>query len=336
MRRCLVIGSGKRIAESVLPALESLGTSVDAIFARSSKFISTDRQRYEVRPISSLEQNQSCDLLYLAVPPESTPECLARLTRAEARGEHLVIDTPIVHWRRTRALRLPVGQFSNIWAGEDSWFNPFYSAVRQVVASGAIGKARGIFSFLGSYRYHGLASFKFMLGATRLNAAWVSRLSKGHRLVSVRLDNRTRASFLEPRLYDQSRFIFYGSKGTISDFGEPGQDRERVRFLIDGGAVRGIELGQYRDTFSAEEAQRFRAFAHGGEIGECMHALKAVAVRRMLQSILEKGLAYRLEDALEDTLVDGWMRRLPFYHWTLGPKSAIGRQWLRLLGANQN
>ncbi|MCZ6596248.1 MAG: hypothetical protein O7B99_01265 [Planctomycetota bacterium] len=312
-RGVLIVGSGKRVRETALPALARARElfEIHGIFARTAKTVHVDGVEHDVDALDDLTADHlaGVDLVYLAVAKDAVPDVLARLTTFDVAGIDLLIDTPVVRFKHFRHVDR-LAAFQSAWVAEDCVELPWLETVRQAVAGDVLGRLRRVVFHRSAYAYHGVAMAKVLLGSNRVSRG---RRRSGERV--LRLANGTAARMVEPRDYASGWIVLEGTVGSVSD--QPGKAPGSMLLepLVEDGACAGFRIGDVVTRLDADEVALARAGddGAGGTVIARMDALKRVGFLRLLRSIHAGRGAYPLAEALDDMVVDYHLEKLGLY-----------------------
>lgn len=332
-----VVGAGKRVRETALPALRSLGEAfeVRGVLARSERDLAAAGAVHRVRPLAGLRAQEVADgdLVYVAVGKDAVPAVLAALARLDAGRLELLIDTPVLKLKHLRHAPL-IAAFRGASVAEDTAWLPWYDAVRAAVGAGAIGELERVVFDRSAYAYHAMAMAKVLCGSERVLRARRVRLPGGLARRELALERGLRADVIEPRDYSVGRVVVAGTRGRISDRPEAGEGALALEPLLEGGACAGFRVGEHATRLSAAEVELARGDPPAASAIARMDAMKRVGFRRMLAGVAEGRRAYPLEQALDDTAVDWFLER--FGRWSPTPltdvRSGFARRAFALLG----
>jgi hypothetical protein len=339
VRGVLVIGTGKRARETALPAFHRLPDAfqVRAVFAKHAKELAVDGRTYTVRAASELDAAalEGVDLVYCAVTKDAVPGVLARLAALGVSSRELLIDTPVVRFKHLRHADL-CRAFRAAWVAEDCVHLPWIEPVRAVVAAGAIGRLEGVLFQRSAYAYHGVATAKAVLGATRVARARREGMGGGlaRRTVWFRDAGGAEAWIVEPRDYASGTVCVLGSGGSVADFDHTGPGTHlRLAPVLAAGEVVGLRVGDAEHELDAAERELVRGDPAELGLTARMDAWKRVGFLRLLRAIAAGRGGYALEAALEDTVVDYYLERLGRYRATAltDPRERLARALLRLV-----
>jgi len=332
-RRLLIIGTGKRVRETALPALASLGSAFDirSVFARRAKEIEVGGRTLDVRAFSTLERSHldDVDLVYMAVTKDAVPQVLETLDGMAPRQIDLLIDTPVVRFRHFHRVR-HLEAFRAAWVAEDCSRLPWFDAVRAVADE--LGELREIVFDRSAYAYHGLATAKSLLGTTAIASCRRRPVAGGAERTVLFKDGR-RARILEPRDYSVGSVTAVGQKGALTDSSAPADGALRLTPWIDGTDCRGFRAGEREVALDPAETDLMRGDAADASVTARMDSMKRVGFRRLLQDIEAGRGAYPVEEALDDTVVDYHLEKAGRYFANplTSSRSASGRFFLRTL-----
>ena len=310
-RRVWIVGAGKRVLETALPAFASLPKAyeVAGVFARSARAIEAAGRRYDVRPLKTLGADEPSleDLVYVAVGKEAVPVVLRRLAILDRASLELLIDTPVLRFKHLRHRSLLDG-WARAGVAEDTAFLPWYAPVRA-----AVGEVRRILFERSAYAYHGLAQAKALAEAKSVARAKRVRGKDGSARREIELEGGARAEVLEPRDYAVGRIVVEGTRGRITDRLMPGERAIELVPLLEKGACGGFRAGEIAEHLAPEEVELCRGDPLAATVTARMESMKRVGFRRMLLAITDGRGAYPIDDGLEDMAVDWFLER--FGRW---------------------
>ncbi len=315
-KRLLIVGCGKRVRETALPALARAQHlfAIDGVLARSGRTLEAAGRRYDVEPLDELssERLRAADLVYVAVGKDAVPAVLRALVAHGPREQELLLDTPVVRFKHFCHTRL-LGAFRAASVAEDCVELPWLDAARAALADGALGALRHVVFYQAAYAYHGLATAKRLVGSGRVRSArrraWNGRF--GER--AVRFANGTGATFVEPRDYASGRLLLVAERGSLSDYGQSLDGDEHLAPIVEDGACRGFRAGAAETRLDDDEVALMGAVPADATVTSCMEAMKRVGFLRLLRALHAGRGAYPVADALDDMVVDYHLEKLGRY-----------------------
>jgi hypothetical protein len=302
--RVWIIGSGKRVRETALPAFLRAEEhfEITSVWARSEKELDIDGRRLAVRPLEQCAsaQTEQVDLVYVAVGKAATHVVLERLLALGAGRADLLIDTPVLvfkHFRHTPLL----ARFRRAWVAEDCAYLPWIPLVHGAVESGMIGRLRSARFEHSAYAYHANSTLKALVpGCALLNARRV-RLGEGQSERRFQFTRQWSASVVDPRDYARGRFRIEGEKAALADAGEG------LRIGLEG--IDTLRAGDLTHPLDEREQWLLGASCRGLSLTAAQEAMKRVGFLRLLRSIAAGRGAYSLADGLDDMLSDYWLEK---------------------------
>jgi hypothetical protein len=320
-RRVWIVGAGKRVLETAIPAIASVPHhfEIAAVFARRVRTVDAAGRRFLVRTFDDLraDELEREDLVYVAVGKESVPEVLRRLEALDRANLELLIDTPVLRLKHLRHRRLLDG-WGRAGVAEDTAFLPWYEPVRA-----AVGEVRRIVFERSAYAYHGLAQAKAISGSKRVARAKRGRAGDGTARREIVLEGGARAEVIEPRDYAVGRIVVEGTRGRITDKLAPGEKGLALVPLLEKGACGGFRAGEIAEHLSPEECEMTRGDATNASVTARMESMKRVGFRRLLLAIADGRGSYPIDEGLEDMAVDWFLER--FGRWRRTPITDVRR-----------
>ncbi len=312
-RRVLVIGAGKRVRETALPAFASLSDrfEIAGIRARTGREAELAGRQHTIRALDELQAADlaGADLVYVAVGKDALPGVLARLAQFDRSRLDLLIDTPVVRFKHLRHARLARG-YRTAAVAEDAAYLPWFETVRRAVAAGAVGRVQSVLFDRSAYAYHGIAMAKALLGPRRVVRARRRVLGGGTAARHLWLDDGLRVEIREPRDYAVGRILVRGDAGCLADRFETGESGTRIEALDDAGRCSGVRIGDVTTRFDPQEIALCRAAAGGTGVIARMEDMKRIGFRRLLFALDGGADAYPIDSGLEDMAVDWFLERV--------------------------
>jgi hypothetical protein len=321
-----VVGAGKRVRETALPALVSLpgAFEIAAVLARSARDLAAAGRRFPVRALDEglAQEVAPGDLVYVAVGKDAVPAVLERLAVLDRARLELLVDTPVLRWKHLRHLERLEG-WARVSVAEDTAYLPWYAAARA-----AAGSVESVLFDRSAYAYHGLAQAKALCGAAR-----ILRARRGAQR-ELLLSGGARATIVEPRDYAVGRVVLTGSRGRVADRLEPGESGIRLEPLLEGDWCTGFRAGDVVTRLAPEEAALTGGCDPAATITARMDSMKRVGFRRLLESIAAGKGANPLADGLDDMGVDWFLERFGRWRPTAltDVRSALARRVWGILG----
>lgn len=334
--RVAIVGAGKRVLETALPSLRAAGEplALEGIYARSARGVESSGATVEVRPLDELLARglDGVDLVYLAVGKDAVPGVLASLAALRPTRTDLLIETPVVRFRHFRHASR-VTAFRNAWVAEDCAWLPWFDTLDGAISEGVIDRPRAVWFDQAAYAYHAVATARRILGGGRVLHGRRRKLSGRFAMRDLRFSGGGTAHILEPRDYDSGRIVLMGPKGSVSDFPLTADGNSFLQVLQEEDRCTGFRIGDIRTDLDDSERELCTRPASGAGVIAIQEDMKRVGFLRIWRSIAGGAGAHRIEDGLEDMVVDYALERLGRYRATpfTSPRGPIGRMTLSLL-----
>ena len=244
-KNILLIGSGRRAQSVILPALYCLKDSFDltAIYSRSIKNLSMCNDSWKLTTINDLGKIDftKLDLIIIAVTLDAVPEILQKLSSYPVEHITLMIDTPVLPHNKLGAIKY-FSSFKKVLISEDSIALPQYVLAKRLMNEGRIGLLRCIYLWHSGYKFHALASIKYLTGASYIKSIRSRNLGNGIFEKTIKLSNGVIVHVLEPRDYSVGRFLIIGESGLIADYPLLGHNSYYIDCVEKNNIYRGLML----------------------------------------------------------------------------------------------
>jgi len=307
-RRVWIVGAGKRVRETALPAFLSLPESftIAGVLARTGRDVEMAGRRFAIRALSQVSAQEFApgDIVYVAAAKDAVPSVLLSLATLDRARLELLIDTPVLRFKHLRHAHLLEG-WSRASVAEDVAWLPWYEAARA-----AVGDVRSVLFDRSAFAYHGLAAAKTLCHATRLVRARRTKLAGGAARREIEVDGGRRAVVIEPRDYATGRFALEGTRGRVTDRREPGEDALLLEPIVEDALCTGFHAGDVVTRLTREESLLTRGDAPGASVTARMASMKRIGFRRLALAVAEGRGAYPIQQGLDDMTVDWFLERL--------------------------
>ena len=244
-RRVLVIGAGKRVEETVLPALMCLQGSIEiaGVVARSSRKISFYEGEFTAQTETSPEAFDlaTIDTIVVAVTRSQVPAVIRSLARFDTHHVSLMLDTPVLDPGGFGAMKM-FPRFRRVVCSEDAIALPPIAAARALIDEGAIGDVRGIWLFHSGWRNHALASIRSMIGMRRPSRITVRRWNEKWSETRFRFAGGVRATVVQPHIHGHGKMLVVGDRGAIADYDTERGESRRIGYVVEDGVYRGSTI----------------------------------------------------------------------------------------------
>jgi hypothetical protein len=348
-----VVGSGRRIRNNFLPALDHLSPRLDVVglWSPTRAHAEAAAAPWDIEVAASIEAVlPAVDTVIVSVATPAVRTVLETLAPA-ARRLILVVDTPIFGDPRHLPAVALLRRFAKVLVAEDYARYPQWDLVRAAVAGGLVGEPEQVELDHSGYRYHGLALIRSIFGypfARRLRRRTVD----GALHMEFGFGAGRSGRIVEP--YDQrcGTTVVRGRTGIIvagdhPDFPPPGTaplGTAPSRTAPSRTAPPGSDLPVHRlETVGPDAAPLGFSLAGqrsalpalpsllAAEVPDpsVFNALKTCGLLAVLSDLWNPGPPrYGYRDALYDHLATAWLRAAP---GALDPAAHVDRNFVDLL-----
>ncbi len=311
----LVVGTGKRVLSTALPAFASQGSAyaIRRLFARRPKTVEAAGREHSVEAFEGITAADldGIDLVYLAVTKDAVPSVLQRFSELPVSGIDVLIDTPVVRFKHF-GHGAKLSAFRNAWVAEDVAFLPWIDAVRAAVAGGSIGSLRTLLLLQSAYAYHGVALAKAVAGSNVVRKGTRQANTGRAGLRHMRMGNGVEVHVVEPRNYESGRMAFVGTKGSIADFPYH-EESLLLEPQVKDGLIVGYTCGDHQAELTPSESELTAGDPEGATVTARMNAAKRVGFARLLGAIRSGSGGYPIGDAMDDMVVDYHLEKFRRY-----------------------
>jgi hypothetical protein len=344
--RALVVGSGYRVRNAFLPALNLLNSHVEVvgIHSRTNENARRAGERWGVEAIEDprVLRPGDIDIALVSVTVTNNVAVLKSIAHL-APGAALVIDTPGVGRLDDLARLTQFRKWSQIRVGEDFMNMPQYRLVGDAIRSGALGEVSRISMSEMGYRYHALALLRSWLDLLPPTSARSQRVAGGVN-INYRFRGGKTGEVREPYRQGEGSFTVTGSKAVLTGhpmgYEIPDAQGARLVRLQDDTGLAGFAIDGLGTPMKIDLPHHAAINAMGLEDDSEFNVLRIDGLSQVISSLWTAGgqersdpgsgydpvnTRYRLEDAVADNLVSWAARAVPWL-----PASAI-----RLRGASR-
>ena len=211
---CLIIGSGKRVEDTLIPALNIVGEQT-YLFTRNNEKREYLCSRYKIKGISELSSlPKDLSKIFLAIPNTEFLNYVKILSTMNLRQAELFIETPIIGPLKNFQIFKYSKYFKNLLVCEDWISKPFFKVVRILQAQKQLGNLKKVIFKNSGFSYHALAVTRNLLNYRRLIYGKVTNTSNGRKVLFMKfLTNSIRLDY--PIDYLKGEIEVYFDRGIV-------------------------------------------------------------------------------------------------------------------------
>jgi len=281
-KRVLVIGSGKRAQNAILPALWCLRDTheVVAVLSRHEKDLTLFRGQYSVTTATSLASVDlpTIDLLFIAVTLRQVPAVLQSLSAYDTSRITLFLDTPVLAPQQLGSVRA-FKRFKDVRATEDTIALPPFLLAKKILEA----PLKTVHFFHSGYKYHALASMKMLTGSS-IRSMRGQRFPMRHQRKDIRFANGVRGILWEPRDYDRGKLLLTTSNAGLADYPHADPRIRRMGYIVENHIYRGMTLDGVAVVGDATDEKYLRSITDDIPDASPMNTMK---IRGLLDLILD-------------------------------------------------
>ena len=294
-RPIMMIGSGRRFNNDILPVLELLENKyyINKIFSRRDNIIFSKNKHkiktktYSVSNIDKLNKKNisNTKYIYISVPHKRVEGILEKLSQYDCSNIELIVDTPVIKKFKEYFI------FKKVHIAEDSVFLPWIDLLKNQ-------KIKSIYFDKSVYGFHGISLIK------KINKNQKQSHIYGFRFLNKSFLNfknsKMKVKILEPRDYSKGKIFIDGEEYPIKLFNSNNK-------II-------LKFKEKEVSLNEAEKSLFGELKEGNQdtIINRMHDLKRVGLYRLLNSIYDTGNSWSLDDGINDYKIDRDLHRKHF------------------------
>ncbi len=252
MKNIIIIGSGKRVQHTILPALACLPQKVfiTDILGKSSKTISSPFGKLKVRPIEDLPSidTELTDTIIIAITTEHVPTVLKTLSHMDVKRITLFLDTPVFLPNHIYA-KSYVTKFKNVYVTEDIVKLSLLTIAKNVILQNKIGEIRHIILWHSGYRHHALAFLRRLLSQPYIRRIRRKKYNDSVAETFITFPNGITAAILEPRDYSVGRLLIIGEKGAIANYPLTTDNSIEIKIIVKNKSYQGVSVTNTEQTY---------------------------------------------------------------------------------------
>lgn len=218
----LIIGYGKRVKTTILPALYCLREHflIEAVYSRTTKYLSLKKCGMEMKTCRHFDDIDfaKINIIFIAVTTSAVPSILMKLSEHQTKHLTLFIDTPVFTSPRQWGATKYFERYAHVYATEDCYTLPTIQLCKEIIESGQIGKTRHIYMIHSGFSYHAIASIKSLLGVNYCLKITKRQWNHEFSELVVTFPKGVKLTLLEPRDYLVGRTMIIGDRGCIVDY----------------------------------------------------------------------------------------------------------------------
>ena len=246
--KLVIFGCGKRVRETILPALHNhYDINLKHIITRipdkkiSYKFNQKDYY-LETSDYKNIDFS-SIDYIYLAVPSESIYQILIKLVNNEETSRiNLLLDTPPIDLKDIYKISI-FKKFKSVNVIEESPFTPEFIEIKKIIDNKDNGTLEKIFYFHSGYLYHAFSQIKYLFNTKYLIFIYKKITSRFTEEIKLFNSSRNIATIYGPRDYSVGRYLIINSRNYLDNYNFSAKGKKNISYFLKHNYEEGIYSG---------------------------------------------------------------------------------------------
>ena len=188
---CLIIGSGKRVEDTLIPALKVVREQT-YLFSRNNEKREYLCSRYNIEGLNDLfNLPKDVTKIFLAIPNTEFLDYVKLLAKMNLDQAELFIETPIIGQLKNFQIFKYSKYFKDILVCEDWISKPFFNIVRILQEQKRLGSIKTISFKNSGFSYHALAVSRNLLNYERLIYGRVTHANHSEKTFFIRFPSNS-------------------------------------------------------------------------------------------------------------------------------------------------
>lgn len=295
----LVVGSGRRVREDVVPVIEKLnGAHISGLFSTSKQEIFGVDRVYQVNVLAALSEEEllASRYVYIAVPPKQVKAALTELTKFDCSKKILIVDTPAILGDGLDPL---YDRFQAVTLAEDCAYLPWISLLAD-----AQPPIKHIEFDRSGFAYHAVALGRAIAANGGQRPGLRKARSKKDN-AAIELADGTSISLIGPRDYKNGKIRMHRADGTVIGSHHEGDMNAVVEPIVENFKCLGFRQGAKTVTLTPEQSFLAGTFSPTDTIVSKMLDIKRVGLHRLLVELMNNQSFYTIAEGVDDARASG-------------------------------
>jgi hypothetical protein len=165
MKNSLIIGFGKRVKNTVIPALKLINDGDIYIYSKTFEKLILEKNKYGFKPIKNLNNNllQNIQRIFICTPNSIFIDIVRDVSKFNVKKINLYLDTPILPKISNINIEKYKDNFKNVFVLEDFYYNPLNEITKKIINDNNLGSINTIEYIHSGHSYHSLAQSRYLL-----------------------------------------------------------------------------------------------------------------------------------------------------------------------------
>ncbi len=253
MNNSLIIGFGKRVKNTVIPALKLINDGDIYIYSKTFEKLILEKDKYEFKPIKNIDNNLLSNIqrIFVCTPNDCFLEIVKNISTFHVNKINLYLDTPILPIISNINIEKFKDNFKNIFVLEDFYYNPLNEIIKKIIRDNNLDTISKIKYINSGHSYHSLAQSRYLL-------------DKSFIFFANKINNVTKFFFLKTKIIISGKRSEYGHTiiETLRDNliinNKNEESNYQINYVFDDNVISGYILNDSKIKLTTELDNYFK------------------------------------------------------------------------------
>ena len=312
MNNSLIIGFGKRVKNTVIPALKLINDGDIYIHSKTFEKLILEKDKYKFEPIKNLDNDLLANIhrIFVCTPNNSFLEIVRNISELNVLKINLYLDTPILPSISNINIEKYKNNFKNVFVLEDFYFNPLNEIIKKIIYDNNLNSIKKIRYINSGYSYHSLAQSRYLL-----NKSFVFFANK--------INEVTKFFFLKTNIIISGKRSEYGhtiietSRGNLIINNNNKESNFNINYTFDDDIISGYDLNNVKIKLSTELDTKFKLLKkickkYNIKLRSLQEQIISF-VNLISESEKDTGKKYYLNDGIKDSFICAVVNKMNIY-----------------------
>jgi predicted dehydrogenase len=312
MINSLIIGYGKRVKNTVIPALKLINDGNIYIYSRTYEKLISDKDKYQFEPIKELNNDllEKIQRIFVCTPNDIFLDIVKKISIFNVRKINLYLDTPILPKISNINIEKYKEKFKNVFVSEDFYYNPLNEIIKKIISDNNLNTISKIEYINSGHSYHSLAQSRYLLDQSFV-------------FFANKINDITKFFFLKTKIIisgkrsDNGQILIETSKGSLIINNENEKYILKLNYIFDDGIICGYNFNDTKINLSNELDTNFKLL----KIICIKYNIKLRYLQEQIISFVnlisqcekDSGKKYYLTNGIEDSFVCAVVNKINIY-----------------------
>ena len=312
MNNSLIIGFGKRVKNTVIPALKMINDGNIYVYSRIFEKIILEKNKYEIEPVNEIDGDilKNINRIFICTPNEIFLNIVQKISKFAVNNINLYIDTPLIPKISNIKIEKYKQKFKNIFVLEDFYYNPLNEIINKIIKDNNLHFIKNIEYINSGHSYHSLAQSRYLLNKSSVYFAYKKNdilkfyLKKSQIVINGR---RSETGFII--IETSNKKIIINNQIYKSDF--------KISYIFKENIICGYELNGNKIKLPENINKDFENLKnickkYNIKLRTLQEQIVSF-VQLIIESERESGKKYYLEDGIKDSFICAMINKIKIY-----------------------